>query len=544
MRPAAFAWLACAACALGLALPAAGRPAPPAVAPTIGETIYRRGVLPSGASLVGQREGSSAVEGAAAACVRCHRRSGLGAMEGRSSIPPISGAYLLAPRGRDHEINLPVVDAMRVGREPYSEATLARAIRDGVGPDGRALGYLMPRFALDDAAMAELIAYLKALTPRAVPGVTSTVLHFATVITPDADPIKRQAMLDVLTQYFSDKNSAYRNTSKQVKSSRQVSFRVVRRWQLHIWELTGAPATWETQLAAHLAREPVFAVISGLGGSNWAPVHRFCEHEQLPCLLPNAELPDTTPGDVYTVYFSKGVLLEAELIAHDLGETGTRAAPRRVVQVFRAGDAGESAAAALARAVGVGRVTVVDRRLPAKGQDLRAALAGVGSKDAVVLWLRPTDLERLARVPATAGSVYLSGLMGGLESAPVPGPWRNRTRMAYLYDLPDARRVRLDYQIGWFVARKIKVTDLHVQSDTFLACGLLAETLGHMVDAFQRDYLIERLDDQVEHRVLTGYYPRLSLGTGQSFGSKGGYIVHFPEAQGTKLARDSDWIVP
>jgi hypothetical protein len=104
--------------------------------------------------------------------------------------------------------------------------------------------------------------------------------------------------------------------------------------------------------------------------------------------------------------------------------------------------------------------------------------------------------------------------------------------------------VRLDYQLGWFAARKIKVSSLRIQSDTFLACGLLAETISHMVDAFQRDYLVERLDDNIEHRILTGYYPRLSLGIGQNFGSKGGYLVHFAEPKGAKLARDSEWIVP
>jgi hypothetical protein len=539
--------LACAALALGLSvIVSATRPAHSATGSAVsaGEAIYRRGVLPSGAPLVGQREGSSAVEGAEAACMRCHRRSGLGAIEGRSSIPPISALYLMTPRGHGDASTVPVVDAMRVRREPYTEETLARAIHEGLGPDGRPLSYLMPRFALDDAAMAELIAYLKALNPRAVPGVEPAVLHFATIITPDADPVKRQAMLDVLTQYFSDKNAAYRNVSPQLKSSRRVMFRVARRWQLHVWELSGAPATWEAQLVRDLEREPVFAVISGLGGRSWAPVHRFCEHAQLPCLLPNVELPDTAPGDVYTVYFSKGVLLEAELIAHDLGEPGTRATPRRVVQVFRADDVGEAAAAAFAHAIGPRGIAVVDHRLPAKAGGLPEALAGVGAEDAVVLWLRPRDLSRLAQLKAPTGSVYVSGLMGDLEDAPVPAAWRERTRMAYLHDLPAVRRVRVDYQIGWLVARKVRVTALQLQSDTFLACGLLAETLGHMVDTFQRDYLVERLDDQVEHRVLTGYYPHLSLSIGQSFASKGGYIVHFAEAQGTKLVRDSDWIVP
>ena len=172
------------------------------------------------------------------------------------------------------------------------------------------------------------------------------------------------------------------------------------------------------------------------------------------------------------------------------------------------------------------------------------ALKDVGSNDVLLLWLRPDDLSQLAHIPPTAASVYVSGLMGALELAPIPEPWRARTRMAYLVDLPAVRQVRIDYQIGWFVVRKIKVTALQVQSDTLLACGLLAETLSHMVDTFQRDYLIERLDDGVEHRILSGYYPRLSLGIGQRFASKGGYLVRFAQPSGPALELDGTWTVP
>jgi hypothetical protein len=536
-------WLACVAGVLGAALACAAteRAAPVPGTARAGEAIYRHGVLASGAPLVGQREAGGTVEGLDAACIRCHRRSGFGVLEGRgSSIPPISGPYLFKPRSHDDN-DLPFVESMRAERDPYTEATLARAIRDGIAADGRPLGYLMPRFALDDATMAELIAYLKTLTPRRVPGVTDAELHFATVITPDADPVKRAAMLDVLRQYFSDKNSAYRNPSPRLKSGRPVMFRVARRWQLHVWELSGAADTWEAQLAAHLAKEPVFAVISGIGGRSWAPVHRFCERAQLPCLLPNVDLPDAAPDDFYTVYFSRGVLLEAELVAHDLAARGVRA--QRIVLLFRAGDIGEQAAEAFTAAMGASGTTVVNRRLPAKGGDLRGALGGPPA-DAWVLWLRPGDLAVLAQRSPPPGSLYVSGLMGELEQAPLPESWRPATRMPYLFDLPDQRRVRLDYQLGWFTARKIKISSLRIQSDTFLACGLLAETLSHMADAFQRDYLIERLDDNVEHRILTGYYPRLSLGIGQSFASKGGYLVHFAEPKGAKLARDSEWRVP
>jgi hypothetical protein len=48
----------------------------------------------------------------------------------------------------------------------------------------------------------------------------------------------------------------------------------------------------------------------------------------------------------------------------------------------------------------------------------------------------------------------------------------------------------------------------------------------------------------LEHRIITGYYPRLTLAPGQRFASKGGYMVHFAEPTGAKLMADGDWIVP
>jgi hypothetical protein len=65
-----------------------------------------------------------------------------------------------------------------------------------------------------------------------------------------------------------------------------------------------------------------------------------------------------------------------------------------------------------------------------------------------------------------------------------------------------------------------------------------------MVDTFVREYLVERMEDMIEHRILTGYYPRLSLGPGQRFASKGGYIMRFPQATETHMVAVHDWLVP
>jgi hypothetical protein len=511
-----------------------------------GEMLYRRGVLPSGQPVEAAREAGAALRGSDAACVSCHRRSGLGSIEGKITFPPIAGPYLFTPRGKSlQEVGVPFVDTARINHEPYTDdETLARAIRDGTGANGRRLNYLMPRYRIDDATMSSLIEYLKAIKVTAAPGVTATALHFATIITPDADPVKRRGMLAVMNQYFSDKNNAVTRTkAPTLYSSHATMFRVERRWELHVWELTGAPSTWKKQLRSHLAAQPVFAVLSGLGGNNWAPVQQFCEEEALPCLFPNVEAPAGDDADFYTVYFSRGVLLEAQLIARQLAGGGT---PSRVVQVFRAGDVGEAAARTLQAARAGSGQEVVNHALKARGspQELAGTLREVGAADALVLWLRPADLTALGHVPAPTPWVWISGEMGGLEEAPLPPSWRAQARMAYPVDLPGQRVVRVDYALSWFRMRKIPLVAQQVQADTYLACGLVSETLNHIVDAFVRDYLVERIEMALDHRALTGYYPRLSLAPGQRFASKGGYIVRFTDPQGTKVAPLGDWITP
>src|SRR5450631_282480 len=192
-------------CMVGAVLFAlAGRTAgnPPDLA-AAGEALYRAGTLISGQPLRAHRDHDQVLAGIDAACANCHRRSGLGTVEGRIVLPPIDSRALFHPGthawpGADGSEG----HASARNLSAYDDTALARALRDGVGADGRTLDYLMPRFELDRSNMAALIGYLHQLGDKPAPGVEDETLHFATIVTPDADPVASGAMIDVLQQFF------------------------------------------------------------------------------------------------------------------------------------------------------------------------------------------------------------------------------------------------------------------------------------------------------------------------------------------------------
>jgi hypothetical protein len=539
------------ACAL---LATAGRTVPERPdAAEVGAAIYLHGVLPGGAPLEGtQPRMGMQQRGADVACVNCHQRSGLGSHEGGAVIPPITGEYLFHPRLPEAHVRAAEIQNAHGTRTVYTDATLARAIRSGVDADGRTLSDLMPRFELDDAAIAALVAYLKGLSSYRTPGVTEGLLHLATVITPEADAVKRGAVLEVLEDYVAEKNAAPLKPSPQpwapdtATTGRNLGV-ANRRWQLHVWELTGDPATWHTELEQQLAAQPVFALLSGVGGPHWAPVHEFCERHALPCLFPNVEVPVISEEDFYSVYFSKGVLLEAELMAHAISASSETHSPVITVrQVYRRGDSGEAAAAALATGLRGEGITVSSDAVPADAapRALDEAVSRKPAAGALVLWLRSHDLTALGHLTPPSNRVYFSGLMGGLEKAAVPPSWRANAAMSYPFELPQRRGVQVDYARGWLRFKHIPLVDPQAQTDTYLACTLLSDTLKLMGDHPSPPYLIEQLQELLEHRSVTGYYPRLALATRQHFASKGGYIVHFEAPQGEALVPDTPWTVP
>jgi len=504
-----------------------------------GMRIYMDGRLSSGEAVTAIVQGDVPVDGTQFTCVSCHRRSGMGAIEGQRVVSAVTGPELFEERSGGY-----------APRPAYTPETLAVALRQGVDPAGRALDPLMPRFELPDPDMAALIAFLRQLGAAASPGVTDEEIHFATIIAPGADPERERAMLGVLETFFTEKNRETRAEERRAAVGpfyleyKNLAFR---RWVLHVWRLEGSPGTWGSQLDARYAAEPVFAALSGLGVGEWRPVHEFCERRALPCVLPNTELPPLDhDGDYYSFYFFKGVTIEAEAIARHLREGGPEGG---VLQVFREGPTGSTAAAALREALGRDgsrpvtdwSVTAPDELSP---QRLDERLAKAEAR-VLVLWLGQADLALLGGdAPPDAERLYVSSVLLESALAAIPEGLRPNGFAAQPYSLSrerDGRGIRVN---AWLRARGIESPHALIQSQTWFACRMVGQGLAHIKRNFFRDYLIDTMDHAEAMAPYSVHHPRLSFGPGQRILSKGCYVVPLGSGPEGILEPQAAWIVP
>jgi mono/diheme cytochrome c family protein len=496
-----------------------------------GQQIYRIGLLSSGAPLRAQVEQDVALNGARAACANCHRRSGFGTVEGSRVVRPITAKYLFQPRQGLSLIESGAPGRPSSERPAYSDETLKRVLRDGVDPGGRTLSTLMPRYDLPDVELAALIQYLHTLSAEPPPGVSAEEIHFATLVTTGVPAPQRQALLGVLEGYFRDKNAETRSETRRGQRSvlgHSRVYRGYRKWRLHVWELSGTPETWGQQIERYYQSQPVYAVLGGVGRGRWQEVHAACERLALPCLFPNTDEAEVAPGDFFSLYFSRGLTQEAEVLAEHL-RTQAGDAPRRIRQLYRTQDGGAVAAAALRRALDSVRDVVLQDQVlgerEAGGPDFWRVLLS-GQEDALVLWLRDADLAGLPAAPVTTvRSLYVSASLLAQPATALPEALLAHRAVVQLYELPARWKKWQPHNEQWLATHGLESIDARVQSGTLLVLSLVNRAMLHMREDFSREYLIEHIEHLVQTGSWPSVYPQLSLGPGQRIAWQGGYVV-------------------
>jgi cytochrome c oxidase subunit II len=139
-------------------------PASPVASPQVlspGQQIYLTGTSANGPIPSSVPAGGMMGQGrmGGVSCVDCHGEDGRGGdramMFGGVEIPDIRYSVLSSPRSEDSTT-----------APGWTDRDIARAIRDGIEPNGEQLKAPMPRWDMTDAEIDDVIAYLKELDRR------------------------------------------------------------------------------------------------------------------------------------------------------------------------------------------------------------------------------------------------------------------------------------------------------------------------------------------------------------------------------------------
>lgn len=560
----------------------------------LGRQIYLHGQLADGKPLVGRRNGD-ALHGAEAACVSCHRRSGLGGVEGVETIPPITGRALFGGGEpvvvRQDKRFTAKISALHA---PYDAQTFAEAVTAGQHISGRALSPLMARYALTEVQLQAVAAYLRTLSVAMSPGIGEQGIRLATVLAPGVSPERKKAFLDTLEAMVNQHNVNVVSGLRQKISAVDRRLQIRRKWTLDVWALTGSRETWGTQLDAWQQQNPVFSIISGLALDHWEPVHDFCEKSHVACWFPSVDVvPQSAEHGAYSLYFSKGVELETEvLLTHWLA--GAKK-PSRVVQLVGADPRAQRAAHITHQRLTQAGFLVQDLAWSEAGSaPVAATLSGMKEREALLLWLRGDELEKLtSTVPAPLSPLYASATFDNAAGAGWPDEWRKNAWLIQRLEMPEMREANLARFQDWRKYRGLALVDEKMQSEVYFAVNSFSWMLTSMLNNLHTDYLIERAEStlslreamQVQAEVQammmggggrrppvdldnlgaapeikvalktpdmsfmmkregTTAYPHLSLGVGQRFASKGAYLQKIDTTSNNVNHVEPTWVVP
>jgi hypothetical protein len=222
-----------------------------------------------------------------------------------------------------------------------------------------------------------------------------------------------------------------------------------------------------------------------------------------------------------------------------------------MVQVYRDYDRGLVLAGALRRAlqeqVGVDlRDRVVHRAQKLLPDFWKKLLEDEGDEGhlTLVLWLGDADLESLAaaQIPADRiRQIYLSYSLLKTLRPPLPENFRDKTFLTYPFTLPQAQTPHAYRARAWLRSRGVMRAYDRTQLNTYFTLTVVDHSLVNLTGNFSRDYFVESVEHETESTPNPGVFPRLSLGPGQRFASKGSYIV---KVSGEVIEAASGWIIP
>lgn len=475
-----------------------------------GKQIYLKGESEGGGAEIKALLGSDRLEvpAAAFACVTCHGLRGGGTREDGVQPPPINWETLVAP----HTSAL-----TRRTRPPYTEATLARAVTNGLDPAGARLHPGMPQYALTPAQTADLIAYLKQLGKEA-----------------DADPgiddrrIKVGAALPLtgaLAQVGEDVRATLAAYFAEVNARGGIHGRQI---ELVVVDSRGEPAATLAATERLIEREGVFALVANFEPGGSMATNDYLKRNEVALVGPVTLSPRlSVPPNPFVFYLLPTFGEQARALV-DFAATKFKAgAPPRVAVISSDNEFDVDARAGFQSQAKLHPMQIVaDETYADGGSRVETAVELIARKkpDAVFFFGNSEGFAGLARGMAAAklnAALFSSVVMIGHSAFDAPASLAPQIFLAYPAALPGAD------DFTEFVNAMHKA-NVGLNSPAFQAVAYgAAKTFVAATQAsgrqLSRAALVAALEGLRDFK--TGVVPPLTFGANRRVGASGSYIV-------------------
>ena len=514
MRQALLSVLRCVAAVLAVSLSAGTQAAPAAAALTpeqqAGRLLFLEGSSASGDAITARiGMGQQQMPGSAVRCGNCHGPDGRGRPEGGVRPVDITWSELTKSYGHEHESGR---------RHPaFDEASLKRAVIEGVDPAGNPLDGSMPRYSMSGRDWKALVAYLKVLEFQHDPGVGSDTLRLGTLL-PAGGRFAGlgQAVKGILQAHLDEINASGGVHGRKL-------------------ELVCAEYASDDRDAARralrqlVAQGDVFALLSPFAAGMEDELDRLANEARIPVVGPLSLFGDD-PRSINQQVFHllSGVGELAEVLALHLGrEPAMRTLP--AVLLHPDGAAGAALAEALGQRLRSQGWSQLDRIGFQPGASDAAGLARAlqaRGAEAVFLLGPGIDVAALARQLADAGRAPFLLMPGSLAPRAVlelPAAFEGRVLLAYPTVPTDQKPDALRHYAGLFKASALARGHQTSQVPAYSSAVLLVETLKQVGRDLTRERLVAALESV--QGFEPGLVPAVSFNARRRIGALGGYVV-------------------
>jgi ABC-type branched-subunit amino acid transport system substrate-binding protein len=508
----------------------------------------------------------SEVSAAMLPCAGCHGRDGRGRPEGGVAPSDLTWDVLSRPYGVTR----------REGRShpAYDARSLKRAITLGVDAGGNPLQAAMPRYRLDQAQAAALVAYIQTLGREIDPGVTPGSLRLGVVLPPPpADAAVRRALDSMAARIAgagAGGGSGGGNGGGNGNGSgggnggglygRRLDLRYLAAPAAGAWA-GDAGADFRAAVERFVAAEQPFALVASHVVGGEAVLAELTADLDLPIVGALTPEPRTGPPLArWVFYLQPGLAEQARALVESVadGVGGVARHPGLLVAVGQAATLGSAAADELARTGLAGWTATygaADRDLAARivaardagvdalillggEDDARNFLAGAATLDwhpRVYLLAALAAGAVLDAPPAFAGRLFLAAPSLPRDLTP---SGEDLLRQAGL-DAPAAGAAGAPAPASPDGAAAPHATVYERQA--VAAFEVLVEALTRCGRELSRDRLVDAVEGL--HAFDTGLTPRLTFGPERHLGAFGAYIVAYDPSRGG-LVPAGGWVTP